>query len=71
MLGIWRGFRPTPPDGMPLLGRPSRFRNLVIATGHAMTGVALAPVMAQLARELVEGSTASYDLSLMDPDRFA
>jgi D-amino-acid dehydrogenase len=71
MLGIWRGFRPTPPDGMPLLGRPSRFRNLVVATGHAMTGVALAPVMAQLARELVEGSTASYDLSLMDPDRFA
>jgi D-amino-acid dehydrogenase len=70
VVGVWRGFRPTPPDGMPLLGRPGRFRNLVIATGHAMTGVALAPVMARLVRELVEGSRPSYDLTLMDPDRF-
>ena len=67
---IWRGFRPTPPDGMPLLGRPRRFRNLVVATGHAMTGVALAPLMARLVRELVEEAPPSYDLTLMDPDRF-
>lgn len=67
---VWRGFRPTPPDGMPLLGRSSKHANLVIATGHAMTGVALAPVMARLVREVVERTAPSYDLSLMDPNRF-
>jgi glycine/D-amino acid oxidase-like deaminating enzyme len=35
-----------------------------------MTGVALSPVMANLVRELVEGTPPSYDLSLLDPDRF-
>jgi D-amino-acid dehydrogenase len=68
---VWRGFRPTPPDGVPLLGRPRRFSNLVVATGHAMTGVALAPLMARLVRELVEGEKPSYDLTLTNPDRFA
>jgi D-amino-acid dehydrogenase len=67
---VWRGFRPTPPDGMPLLGRSRAYANLVLATGHAMTGVALSPVMANLVRELVEGTPPSYDLSLLDPDRF-
>lgn len=70
VVGVWRGFRPTPPDGMPLLGRPRHFRNLVVATGHAMTGVALAPVTARLVRELVEGEPPSYDLTLLNPDRF-
>jgi D-amino-acid dehydrogenase len=67
---VWRGFRPTPPDGMPLLGRPRKYRNLVVATGHAMTGVALAPVTAKVVRELIDGEQPSYDLTLLDPDRF-
>lgn len=67
---VWRGFRPTPPDGMPLLGRSRKFSDIVVATGHAMTGVALSPVMAKLVREIVERTPPSYDLTLLDPDRF-
>ena len=67
---VWRGFRPTPPDGMPLVGRSRKFPDLVVATGHAMTGVALSPVMAKLVREIVERTPPSYDLTLLDPDRF-
>jgi D-amino-acid dehydrogenase len=67
---VWRGFRPTPPDGLPLLGRSRRVANLLVATGHAMTGVALAPVTARIVADLVAGRTPGYDLSRMDPDRF-
>jgi D-amino-acid dehydrogenase len=67
---VWRGFRPTPPDGLPLLGRSRRIANLLVATGHAMTGVALAPVTARIVADLVAGREPAYDLSRMDPDRF-
>ena len=36
----WRGLRPCTPDGMPILGRSPKQRNLTLATGHAMVGVA-------------------------------
>lgn len=67
---VWRGFRPTPPDGMPLIGWSSRLDNVMVATGHAMTGVALAPVTAKIVTELLAGLPPSYDLRLLDPDRF-
>src|SRR4029079_5123522 len=39
----WRGLRPVSPDGLPYLGRTKRFRNVVVATGHAMLGLSLGP----------------------------
>jgi D-amino-acid dehydrogenase len=69
-LRVWRGFRPTPPDGLPLIGWSRLVSNLLVVTGHAMTGVALAPVTAQIAARLVAGGPPGYELSLLDPDRF-
>ena len=43
LLEIWRGLRPCTPDGLPLVGRPRRFDNLVMAAGHAMVGMSLGP----------------------------
>lgn len=71
VVSVWRGFRPTPPDGLPLLGRTRHFGNLIVATGHAMTGVALAPVTAKIVRRLVDGEPPGYDMSCLAPDRFA
>lgn len=34
----WRGLRPCSPDGLPYIGRTRSHSNLVVATGHAMTG---------------------------------
>ena len=67
----WRGLRPCSPDGMPYLGRPARFRNLVVATGHAMMGLSLGPITGQLVTELLAGQTPSIPIDLLNPDRFA
>ena len=56
---------------MPYLGRPARFRNLVVATGHAMMGLSLGPITGQLVTELLAQKTPSIPLDLLHPDRFA
>jgi D-amino-acid dehydrogenase len=66
----WRGLRPCSPDGMPYVGRPGGYRNLVVATGHAMMGLSLGPVTGRLTAELLTGETPSIDLGLLRPDRF-
>jgi D-amino-acid dehydrogenase len=67
----WQGFRPCSPDGLPYLGRSRAASNLVIATGHAMMGLSLAPVTGELVAQIVQGEPLSHDIALLDPDRFA
>ena len=62
--------RPCTPDGLPLLGRVSRFKNLTVASGHAMIGISLSPITGMLVSEIISGQTPSIDLSLTNPDRF-
>ncbi|MGC0362879.1 D-amino-acid dehydrogenase [Rhodococcus sp. 27YEA15] len=64
----WAGFRPCTPDGMPIIGRSSKIRNVVTATGHGMWGVILAPVTARMVLDEVRGK-ADLDRSL-SPNRF-
>jgi len=66
----WRGLRPCTPDGLPYVGRTARAQNLVVAAGHAMMGVSLAPATARLAADAVEGVPAAVDLALLSPDRY-
>lgn len=66
----WRGLRPCSPDGLPYVGRPRRYGNLVVATGHAMMGLSLAPVTGRVVAALVSGASPGFDLSLLSPDRF-
>src|SRR5436190_20949094 len=66
----WRGLRPCTPDGLPYIGRTTRARNVVIAAGHAMMGVCLAPVTAKLAADAIDGVPPSSDLALLSPNRF-
>jgi D-amino-acid dehydrogenase len=68
---IWRGLRPCTPDGLPLVGRPAGWENVILATGHAMIGVSLGPITGKLVAQLVAGSAPEMDLALLDPDRFA
>jgi D-amino-acid dehydrogenase len=67
----WSGLRPVSPDGMPYLGRTKRWRNLTLATGHAMMGLSLAPVTGKIVAEVLAHTKTGLDLSLCDPDRFA
>jgi len=67
----WCGLRPCSPDGLPYLGRTQAAENLIVATGHAMMGLSLAPITGELAAQLVDREPPRFDLSLLSPDRFA
>lgn len=66
----WYGFRPCPPDGLPYLGRTQVADNLVIATGHGMMGLSLAPVTGEVVGRVVDGEAAGFDgFEMLSPDR--
>jgi D-amino-acid dehydrogenase len=65
----WAGSRPVSADGLPLIGRPRTLSNVVIAGGHGMYGLTLAPATARAVAELVVDGDASTDLAPFDPDR--
>ena len=67
--GIWRGPRPVTTDGLPIIRRSSKDPRVVIATGHAMLGVTLAPLTAEWVRMLVTG-TKCQSRSSLRPGRF-
>ncbi len=66
----WSGLRPVSPDGMPYLGRSQRWKNLAVATGHAMMGLSLAPATGKIVADLLAGENVPLKLDLMSPDRF-
>jgi D-amino-acid dehydrogenase len=70
VIDVWAGLRPCAPDGLPVIGRPTGLPSLVLATGHAMKGLSLAPVTGRLVAELIGGETPSHDLGPFSPDRF-
>ena len=38
---IGYGYRPSSADGFPYIGKPAKWSNLIVATGHAMVGLSL------------------------------
>jgi D-amino-acid dehydrogenase len=67
---VGSGLRPMTPDGLPAIGLLPGYRNLAVATGHAMLGVTLAPATADaLADALTTGATPNV-LRPFDPGRF-
>jgi D-amino-acid dehydrogenase len=69
-LGVWRGLRPCAPDGLPIVGRAVGIDNLFLATGHAMLGIALAPVTGEIVRDLVRGQQPRFAIEHLAPSRF-
>jgi D-amino-acid dehydrogenase len=67
----WCGLRPCTPDGLPYLGRPRRWDNLIVAAGHAMMGLSLGPVTGQIVAQLLAREQPQFDLHRLAPDRFA
>jgi D-amino-acid dehydrogenase len=67
---VWRGLRPCSPDGLPIVGRPDMLANVVLATGHGMMGLTLAPVTARLVAEVIAEAEPSHDLAPLSPARF-
>jgi len=66
----WHGLRPCSPDGLPYLGRSKAYDNLIVATGHAMMGLSLAPITGQVVAQLASGKPPGIELSMLSPDRY-
>jgi D-amino-acid dehydrogenase len=65
------GLRPCSPDGLPYVGRVSRFANLSVATGHAMMGMSLGPITGKLMAETLSDEPLSCSIAGLSPDRYA
>lgn len=64
------GLRPITPDGLPVIGRLPGFRNVVVASGHAMLGVTLAPSTGDAVADLVTTGRVPPVIEPFDPARF-
>jgi D-amino-acid dehydrogenase len=64
---IWVGSRPITPDGMPLIGEMSR--NVYVAGGHGMWGLAHGPVTGRLLTEQITTGKQAEALRPFDPLR--
>ncbi len=67
---VWHGFRPCTPDGLPYIGHAKKYKNLTIATGHAMMGMSLGPATGKLVAEIMQDKKTSIPIDLFMPERF-
>jgi D-amino-acid dehydrogenase len=56
---IWYGYRPCTPTGLPYIGRWKKNSSLILATGHAMMGMSLAPATGRIVSEIISGTINS------------
>ena len=63
------GLRPVTPDGLPYIGKSSKYKNLVIATGHAMMGWSLGPVTGKLVSQLISNTKTELAIAPLSPER--
>ena len=66
---LWTGLRPLTPDGAPILG-PTRYRNLLLNTGHGTLGWTLAAGSAQVIAALASNKDPGVDLGGLTLARF-
>lgn len=67
----WTGMRPMSPDGLPVIGFLRGYRNLAVATGHAMLGVTLGPTTGAVIGEMMTTNTIPDILRPFSPNRFS
>lgn len=66
----WLGFRPTLPDGVPVLGCSSASERIIYAFGHQHLGLTLAGVSGRIVADLVARRTPPIDLKRYGAARF-
>lgn len=66
----WCGWRPMTPDGLPLIGPSPALANVMIAAGHNMLGLSMAPATGRLVADLLGGRPPHIDPEPYSPRRF-
>ena len=67
----WLGFRPTLPDGLPVLGRSRNSERVIYAFGHQHIGLTLGGLSGAVVADLVAGRAPPVDLAAFAPGRFS
>ena len=70
LIDIWYGWRPMTWDSLPIIGRVPGLDNALLATGHNMLGLSLAPVTGKLIADLVAERPTDLPLEAISPARF-
>jgi D-amino-acid dehydrogenase len=66
----WYAWRPMTYDSLPIIGRSPKYNNVMIAAGHNMLGLSMAPATGKLVAELIEGATPHIDPAPYRAGRF-
>jgi len=66
----WFGWRPMTPDSVPIIDVSPKMSNVLIAAGHNMLGVSMAPATGKLIAEILGGTAPHLDLSRYRLSRF-
>ncbi len=66
----WIGYRPTPSDSLPLIGRLNR-SGIYTCFGHQHIGLTGGAKSGRIVADLISGKTPNADLSAFDPNRFS
>jgi len=67
----WYGWRPMTWDSLPIIGRVPRLSNALLATGHNMLGLSLAPMTGKAIADLVAERPSDLPLEALSPARFS
>jgi D-amino-acid dehydrogenase len=67
---VWYGYRPCSADGLPYIGRSSKWKNVVVATGHSMLGLSLGAGTGKLVSEIMNEETLSMKIEAFEVERF-
>ena len=66
----WSGFRPMTYDGLPIIDRSPRLKNVMIAAGHNMTGLSMGPGTGKLVAEMLNNELPHVDPQPYGAGRF-
>lgn len=66
----WFGWRPMTWDSLPIIGHVPGMTNALLATGHNMLGMTLAPATGKMVASLLTGEKPQIDHKPFSPSRF-
>ncbi|MCM4155688.1 FAD-dependent oxidoreductase [Gramella sp. AN32] len=65
------GLRPVSPDGLPFIGKTSKYKNLTVASGHSMMGWSMGPATGKMVSDMITEKPLFMKTSAFIPERFA
>jgi D-amino-acid dehydrogenase len=69
-LKLWMGHRPSPADGVPVIGKLTQHQGIVAAFGHGHIGIAAAPKTAEIVLDAINNVPPSDSVCAFSPARF-